>query len=192
MVRDFVSCAVGLAVRKSKKSIGWGIIMSKCISRGLSGISFGLALCALVAITVTPSKSSALQMVEGVVAYEKIKPQPKPKVSNFSISKKGFKISSSSVADACRAYLNPVRHISSHSTAMDNRWRSSSQQEAALGLLIGVRFALESKNISTDKAKVRKTMWVQQPRAQYNSDVQAIAAYRQCKNEQALDALAKD
>lgn len=133
--------------------------------------------------SVTPALS--IQMAESITAYEITKPLPKP------ILHKGRKQSSSFIVDVCKEHLNPVRHISSQSTAMDNRWRAANKQEATLGLLIGVRFALKSKNISTDKAQVRKAMWVQGANSSTNSDVQAIAAYRQCKNQQALNALAE-
>ena len=68
-----------------------------------------------------------------------------------------------------------------------DRTRPSAGKAAAVGLVLGVRFALGPKTITKSR---RPALDVWEPGgAGQSGRARAIAEYRRCKNEQALDAI---
>ncbi len=94
---------------------------------------------------------------------------------------------SPSVADACLPLLDTLRQ-SPQPTAMDRNQRSAGKA-AALGLVLGVRFALSPPN-KAGLAPQKPSVDVWHP-AEASNDRSALAvtAYRQCQKEQALKAM---
>lgn len=95
--------------------------------------------------------------------------------------------SSPTVADACL----PLLDTSSQSplpSAMDRNQRSAGTA-AALGLVLGVRFALSPPNkAGLAPQKPRLDVW-HPTEASNDRSALAVTAYRQCQKEQALKAL---
>ncbi len=95
--------------------------------------------------------------------------------------------SSPSVADACLPLLDNIRQ-SSQSTAMDRNQRSAGKA-AALGLVLGVRFALSPPNkAGLAPQQPRLDVWQHNDMGNQRSAL-AVTAYRQCQKEQALKAM---
>lgn len=94
---------------------------------------------------------------------------------------------SPSVADACLPLLDTIRQ-SPQPSAMDRNQRSAGTA-AALGLVLGVRFALSPPNKAGLKPqKPRLDVW-HHAEASNDRSALAVTAYRQCQKEQALKAL---
>lgn len=102
-----------------------------------------------------------------------------PNVQEFSTS------SSPDMADGCLPLLKSIRHTSATS-AMDRNQRSAGKA-AALGLVFGIRFALEP----TQKAKPsqpRLDVWHHENATAGDRHALAIADYRRCQKEKALNS----
>ena len=129
--------------------------------------SFVLVLCLLVAPawsfeTVNMNEHAAFQAADT--------PTPSP-----------------SVADACLPLLDTSSQ-SSQPSAMDRNQRSAGKA-AALGLVLGVRFALSPPNKAGLKPQnPRLDVW-QHADVSNDRSALAVTAYRQCQKEQALKAL---
>ena len=98
--------------------------------------------------------------------------------------------SSPTVVDPCLPLLKSIHHTSPKSS-MDRNQRSAGKA-AALGLVLGVRFALSPPTKSKASAnKPRLDIW--QPAGVSAGDRSALAvtAYRQCQKDQALKALSE-
>lgn len=93
--------------------------------------------------------------------------------------------------DSCLPLLKTVRYDNPASSAMDRGRSSEGQaQAAALGLVLGVRFALGPKEVVKSN---RGRFEVRQPFSTTDDNYAlAVADYRRCKNEQALKALNDD
>lgn len=92
-----------------------------------------------------------------------------------------------SVADSCLPLLKSIHHISPPS-ATDRNQRSAGKA-AALGLVIGVRFALSPAKKATPRPNARLTFWQPYGSIQGDRHALAVASYRDCQKEQALKAL---
>ena len=97
---------------------------------------------------------------------------------------------SPAMADSCLPLLKSIRHVPSNAV-MDRNQRSAGKA-ATFGLVFGIRFALAPPKAAKSrkkKSQVRFDLW--QPEGAYAGDRQAlaIAAYRQCQKEKALEAL---
>ncbi len=96
--------------------------------------------------------------------------------------------SSPTVVDPCLPLLKSIHHASSTSS-MDRNQRSAGKA-AAIGLVLGVRFALSPpKKTKSYADRPRLDLW--QPAGVIGGDRSALAvsAYRQCQKEQALKAI---
>ncbi|MFP4313067.1 MAG: hypothetical protein ACLFR0_01960 [Alphaproteobacteria bacterium] len=98
---------------------------------------------------------------------------------NFSTS------SSPDMADGCLPLLKSIRHTSATSV-MDRNQRTAGKA-AALGLVFGMRFALEPSR-KAKSPKPRLDVW--QPQNAFAGDQRAlaIADYRKCQKEKALNS----
>jgi len=93
-----------------------------------------------------------------------------------------------SMADSCLPLLKSVRHTSPVS-AMDRTQRSAGKA-AALGVVFGVRFALGPKEIATsNRNKGRFDIWQTSGGSAGDRHALAVADYRACQKEKALEAL---
>ena len=98
--------------------------------------------------------------------------------------------SSPTVVDLCLPLLKSIHHTSSTSS-MDRNQRSAGKA-AAVGLVLGVRFALSPpKKVKSYADRPRLDLW--QPAGVSAGDRSALAvtAYRQCQKEQALKAISE-
>lgn len=102
-----------------------------------------------------------------------------PNVHEFSTS------SSPDMVDGCLPLLKSIRHTSA-STTMDRTQRSAGKA-AALGLVFGVRFALEPSPKSKP-SKPRLDVWHHQNATAGDRHALAIADYRRCQKEKALNS----
>ncbi|MBL4803738.1 MAG: hypothetical protein JKY71_02645 [Alphaproteobacteria bacterium] len=94
---------------------------------------------------------------------------------------------SPAVADACLPLLDTSSQ-SPQPSAMDRNQRSAGKA-AALGLVLGVRFALSPPNkAGLNAQKPRLDVW-HPAEASNDRSALAVTAYRQCQKEQALKAL---
>ena len=96
--------------------------------------------------------------------------------------------SSPSVMDTCLPLLQSIRPIAPNSVT--DRNQRTAGTTAALGLVMGIHFALTSPVTQDQKPLVRQRMPVptaQTPAA--NTRALAIAAYRACRKDHALRAL---
>jgi len=97
---------------------------------------------------------------------------------------------SPTVVDSCLPLLKSIHHISPPS-AMDRNQRSAGKV-AALGLVLGVRFALAPPTKTKSVAeKPRLDVWQTNGVRADNRSALAVSAYRQCQKEQALKALSE-
>ena len=126
--------------------------------------SFVLVLCLLVG----PAWSFTIQEEPTVLSFDTSTPSP-------------------TVADACLPLLDTIRQ-SSQPSAMDRNQRSAGTA-AALGLVLGVRFALSPPNkAGLASKKTRVDLW-HPTEASNDRSALAVTAYRQCQKEQALKAI---
>ncbi|MEM7650512.1 MAG: hypothetical protein AAF204_00320, partial [Pseudomonadota bacterium] len=96
--------------------------------------------------------------------------------------------SSPTVADSCLPLLSA--HTSPQS-AMDRNQRSAGKA-AALGLVLGVRFALSPpKKVRSRADKPRLDFWQVSDSATDNRSALAVTAYRECQKEKALKAISE-
>ncbi len=98
---------------------------------------------------------------------------------------------SSSVTDLCKPLLKSNQHASSQSVTVRNR--RTVGKVAALGLILGVRFALEPKsndNINTARPGNTTKGHIIEARNS-NRSALTIAAYRQCQKENILGKVAR-
>jgi len=72
--------------------------------------------------------------------------------------------------------------------AMDRDQRAVAGQAAALGLVVGVRFALGPKQVHRPGRNGRVQFGAWEP-SNNGAQALAVSAYRRCKNEQAINAL---
>lgn len=94
---------------------------------------------------------------------------------------------SPTVVDSCLPLLKSIHHTSSTS-AMDRNQRSAGKA-AALGLVLGVRFALSPPAKAKPSAiQPRLGVWHISGATEDRSAL-AVSAYRQCQKEQALKAI---
>lgn len=94
--------------------------------------------------------------------------------------------SSPTVADPCLPLLKSIRQTSPMS-AMDRNQRSAGKA-AAVGLVLGVRFALSPPTKTNPNArKPRVDLW--QTASANDRSALAVTAYRSCQKDQALKAL---
>ena len=91
--------------------------------------------------------------------------------------------SSPDMVDGCLPLLKSIRHTSS-STAMDRNQRTAGKA-AALGLVFGMRFALEPSQ-KLKPSKPRLDIWQHQKGIGGDQRALAIADYRRCQKEKAL------
>lgn len=99
-------------------------------------------------------------------------------------------VPSPSVADSCLPLLKSI-HSTNSVSAMDRNQRSAGKA-AALGLVLGVRFALTPPTTAkarSVKGKARLDIWQSEGSFAGNRNALAVSAYRQCQKEQALQAL---
>lgn len=102
-----------------------------------------------------------------------------PNIQEFSTS------SSPDMADGCLPLLKSIRHTSATS-AMDRNQRSAGKA-AALGLVFGIRFALEPTQKSKSP-KPRLDVWHHENATAGDRHALAIADYRRCQKEKALNS----
>ena len=99
------------------------------------------------------------------------------------------KQSSPPVVDSCLPLLKSI-HTSPQS-AMDRNQRSAGKA-AAVGLVLGVRFALSPpQKVRSHADKPRLDLWQVNGGSADNRSALAVSAYRQCQKEQALKALSE-
>lgn len=95
-----------------------------------------------------------------------------------------------SMADTCLPLLHSIRHTAPTS-AMDRNQRAAGAA-TALGLVIGVRFALSPPKKAGSRRKTNGPaidLWQTEGVTAGNRHALAVSAYRQCQKEQALKAL---
>ena len=98
------------------------------------------------------------------------------------------KSSSSTVVDPCLPLLKSINHISPAS-ATDRNQRSAGKA-AALGLVLGVRFALSPPTNSKSQVDgPRLDLWHTSGEVAGDRSALAVTAYRQCQKDQALKAI---
>ncbi|MBI4030782.1 MAG: hypothetical protein HY370_03835 [Proteobacteria bacterium] len=144
----------------------------------------GLALCSIVILLafIVASAGPAWSFE----AYKTVSPSAAVNTAETPVP-----LTSSKPAiadDSCLSLLKTVRYDNPASSAMDRGRSSDGQaQAAALGLVLGVRFALGPREVvKSNRGRVE----IRQPFSTTNdSYALAVADYRRCKNEQALKAL---
>ncbi len=141
----------------------------KALFQGLAFVFFSLVL--------TVSKGA-------VLAHGSFTPSSGQSFSTFASDDP-----SSSTTDACLPLLKTIRHTPS-ADVVDRNQRSAGTA-AALGLVFGVRFALSpSKQIQSYSHTARLESPGLSGNIVYNDrPALAIASYRQCQKQQALQAL---
>lgn len=148
------------------------------LSRYRGGLTHGLAGTVLVlALILAPGLARAFETHLPVAGT--------PAALAFSGQSGG-----NGMIDPCLSYLNPVRFETARA-AMITDQRSAGQ--AAIGLVLGVQFALGP--VEKSRGDRRKTsgagfnIWT--PRADSSAQALAVAEYRRCKNKQTLEAMAQ-
>ena len=97
--------------------------------------------------------------------------------------------SSPTVVDPCLPLLKSIH--TSPTSAMDRNQRSAGKA-AAVGLLIGVRFALSSpQKVKSHADRPRLDVWQTSGVSAGDRNALAVSAYRQCQKKQALNALSE-
>ena len=105
-------------------------------------------------------------------------------------SRQVYKVSPSSVDSSCISLLKTNQTLSSKASTIRNQ--RSAGKVAALGMLLGARFALEPQENTAVKASYDKSAPdYQKTRVSKNRSALAIAAFRKCQKEQALEQLAR-
>ncbi len=98
--------------------------------------------------------------------------------------------SSPTVVDPCLPLLKSIHHISPTSS-MDRNQRSAGKA-AALGLVLGVRFALSPPAKTKSYAdRPRLDLWQPVGVSAGDRSALAVTAYRQCQKDQALKAISE-
>ncbi|QQG36400.1 MAG: hypothetical protein HYS17_00995 [Micavibrio aeruginosavorus] len=94
-----------------------------------------------------------------------------------------------SISDPCLYLLKPLREQESFMAA-DRRYREASGSAMAVGLVLGVRFALGPQERAGARSHARPVaaFHVWEPH-QVQSPARAIADYRACRNQRTLQAL---
>lgn len=118
-------------------------------------------------------------------AIEAIKIDPSPAALSAAETSPLTSTEPSVTDDPCRSLLNDIKHSSPASVT--NGRRHEAGQAAAVGLILGFRFALGPKEVSgSNRSSVGLNVWRPQ-----DTGLQALAVsdYRRCKNEHALSAL---
>lgn len=145
---------------------------------GLSGFCRALIWGTALAVLVAPGLVQAFETQVPAVGT--------PLALAFSTQSVGVPGGS----DPCLSYLNPVRFETARA-AMITDQRSAGQ--AAIGLVLGVQFALGPVEKSrSDRRKASGAgfnIWT--PRADSSAQALAVAEYRRCKNKQTLEAMAQ-
>lgn len=96
--------------------------------------------------------------------------------------------SSPTVVDSCLSLLKSIPHISS--TSIMDRNQRSAGKAAAVGLVLGVRFALSPPTKTKSYAdRPRLDLWQPAGGSAGDRSALAVSAYRQCQKEQALKAI---
>lgn len=103
-------------------------------------------------------------------------------VSKVKPMKKPIKDTQDVTDDFCKSFLKHQDRSEAQSQNMGHRWQQVGRQDAALGLIVGLKFALNS----TRKKNVRAAVWNRDKGQGLNRNVQAISAYRKCQNERLL------
>ncbi len=93
------------------------------------------------------------------------------------------------LADPCLPLLKSV-HYDSSPSAMDRNQRSAGKA-AALGLVLGVRFALSPPEKAKPANKPRLKVWQTSGASAGDRSALAVTAYRHCQKEQALKAISE-
>lgn len=165
----------------NNKNLKYGTLYERRV-RAMTVFSFFL-LCLTLIVLCSPAWSFELDRLPATSsgnAYNTNLPTQK-----FSTSRPA------SAEDSCLSLLNTVRYDASPSAA--GRDRRSVGKATALGLVLGVRFALGPKEVmktSPSGGAARLGFWQPRDVADTGSSrALAIADYRRCKSEQALKAL---
>ncbi len=151
-------------------------LLKKYIHR--SGRYFTVALSAFII--------SAGSAPESAWAFEAQDPANVFEAENISLASDPL---SPSMADSCLPLLKSIHQIHSAS-AMDRNQRSAGKV-AALGIFVGVRFALGPKEIakSNRNRKARLDVWQTTGNIVDDRHALAVSDYRSCQKEKALKAL---
>lgn len=172
-------------------------------TRTVRSFSMVMILTMLAAVIIVSFSSSSAWSFEAYHGHlnDRIVDTPSATVTHASYHSSKLKTSSiladshtQGAADTCLPLLTSIRHTSPQN-AMDRSQRSAGKA-AAVGLIFGVRFALTPPEMAqkTKKAKASLNVWQPEPVAQDRSNTGnrsalAVAAYRQCQKQQALQAL---
>lgn len=93
--------------------------------------------------------------------------------------------------DKC-LYILKIAKERSSASGMDREYRQAAGSAAAIGLVFGVRFALGPQEVTKSKRRVQPVasfnVWEARDHAS-SGQALAIADYRACRNERALQAL---
>ena len=156
---------------KFLKSTHWKTDPRAAYIPGAVLLSFVLVLC----LTVGPAWS-----FEVSDSHDQINPEVEAITSTH--------LSSPTVVDPCLPLLKSIHHVSSTS-AMDRNQRSAGKA-AAVGLVLGVRFALSPPaKVKSHADRPRLDVWHASNVSGGDRSALAVTAYRQCQKEQALKAL---
>ncbi len=100
------------------------------------------------------------------------------------------KVSPSAVNNSCKSLLKTNQTFPTQALTVRNQ--RSAGKVAALGMILGARFALEPKDTTIVKASLDEPAPINHQKTVTRKDrsALAIAAYRQCQKEQALEQLA--
>lgn len=170
--------------------------------RRLSRIMIVSFLAAIFVVAMLPQQAWSFENYYGRLNDRIADPSPKAQVTSHpaaampEATKNSILADSTQkgAADSCLPLLSSMRHAPSRS-AMDRNQRDAGKA-AALGLIFGVRFALQPSKTSnnSDASDARLGFW--QPdtpqvgaKDDHNRSALAVVAYRQCQKEQALQAL---
>ena len=140
------------------------------ISLTLSAMVIILAFCA--------GNAWSFERITGGEIGDHAKTAPVVDHNDFSTS------SPSAPNDACLPLLKSIRH-SSAGSAMDRNQRSAGKA-AALGLVFGIRFALKP-SAKMQPSKPSLDIWSPAGGIQGNRSALAIADYRRCQKNKALN-----
>ena len=158
---------------KLKNSNQWKTDPRAAYIPGAVLFSFVMILCLIA--------GPAWSFEMGDSSYEHLDPYTQ---QNFTTNQ-----SSPPVVDSCLPLLKSI-HTSPQS-AMDRNQRSAGKA-AALGLVLGVRFALSPPEKPGSYAdKPRLNIWKVKGVSKDSRSALAVSAYRQCQKEQALKALSE-
>lgn len=114
--------------------------------------------------------------------------EPASVIENPGVNLPDSNIPPPSMVDSCLPLLKSIRHTSPTS-AMDRTQRSAGAA-AALGVVIGLRFALGPKEqAGANRRKARLTIWEHTSAMAGDRNALAIADYRACQKDKALNAL---